>query len=248
MDRALYVGMTGATQTMQAQAVNSHNLANANTLGFKAQLVEAEAVTVRGDGLKTRVNVRSTDGGWNSSAGTLQQTGRDLDIALSGSNNWLAVQSADGSEAYTRRGDLQIDSLGRLLTGSGEAVMGEGGPLSIPPASAMSIASDGTISIVPAGQSAATQAVVGRLKVVSAQPSQLTRGADGLMRSSPGVRLDSAPGAVVTSGALESSNVNLAESMVNMISLARQFELQSKLMKTADENAQASSSLMKMSG
>lgn len=247
MDRALYVGMTGATQTMQAQAVNSHNLANASTLGFKAQLVEAQAVAVRGDSLQTRVNVRSSDGGWDSSSGTLQQTGRDLDVAL-GDNNWLAVQSADGSEAYTRRGDLQIDNLGRLLTGSGEAVMGEGGPLSIPPATSVNVASDGTVSIIPQGQSAAAPAVVGRLKVVSAQPSQLARGADGLMRAASGTQLSPAAGSVVTSGALESSNVNLADTMVNMISLARQFELQSKLMKTADENAQASSSLMKMGG
>ncbi|MDB5967593.1 MAG: Flagellar basal-body rod protein FlgF [Hydrocarboniphaga sp.] len=247
MDRALYVGMSGATQTMLAQAVNSHNLANASTLGFKAQLVEAQAVVVQGNSLQTRVNVRSSDGGWDSSSGTLQQTNRDLDVAFA-DKDWLAVQTADGSEAYTRRGDLQIDNLGRLLTGSGEAVMGEGGPLSVPPASSVSIASDGTISIVPQGQSAAAQAVVGRLKVVTAEPSQLLRGADGLMRASAGVQLSSAAGSVVTSGALESSNVNLAESMVNMISLARQFELQTKLMKSADENAQASSSIMKMGG
>lgn len=247
MDRALYVGMTGAKQTMQAQAVNSHNLANASTLGFKAQLVEAQAVAVRGEGLQTRVNVRSRDQGWDSSSGSLQHTGRDLDLALGG-DNWLAVQTADGSEAYTRRGDLQIDNLGRLLTGSGEAVLGEGGPLSVPPASAVSIASDGTISMVPAGQSAAAQAVVGRLKIVDAPRSQLTRGVDGLMRAAPGVQLNAAAGSVVISGALESSNVNLAESMVNMISLARQFELHTKLMKSADDNAQASSSIMKMGG
>jgi flagellar basal-body rod protein FlgF len=245
MDRALYVGMSGAVQTMQAQAVNSHNLANASTLGFKAQLVEAQAVAVQGDGLQTRVNVRSTDSGWDSSSGTLQQTGRDLDVAL-GDNDWLAVQTSDGSEAYTRRGDLQIDNLGRVLTGAGDVVMGEGGPLTVPPASSVNIATDGTVSIVPAGQSATTQAVVGRLKVVTASPTSLTRGADGLMRAASGVQLNSASGAVVTSGALESSNVNLAETMVNMISLARQFELQTKLMKSADENAQASSSLMKM--
>jgi flagellar basal-body rod protein FlgF len=245
MDRALYVGMTGAVQTMQAQAVNSHNLANASTLGFKAQLVEAEAVAVQGASLQSRVNVRSSDGGWDSTAGSLQQTGRDLDVAFT-DGNWLAVQAADGSEAYTRRGDLQIDNLGRLLTGSGQPVMGEGGPLSVPPATSVSIAADGTISIVPQGQGADAQAVVGRLKVVSATPSQLSRGADGLMRAGSGVALPAAAGAVVSSGSLESSNVNLAEVMVNMISLARQFELQTQLMKNTDQNAQAATGIMKM--
>lgn len=246
MDRALYVGMTGAVQTMQAQAVNSHNLANASTLGFKAQLVEAEAVAVQGSGLQSRVNVRSSDGGWDASAGSLQQTGRDLDVAFA-DGHWLAVQAADGSEAYTRRGDLQIDSLGRLLTGAGQPVMGEGGPLSVPPASSVSIAADGTISIVPQGQGADAQAVVGRLKVVAAGASDLQRGADGLMRASAGASvLAPSAGAVVTSGALESSNVNLAEFMVNMISLARQFELQTQLMKNTDQNAQAASQILKM--
>lgn len=245
MDRALYVGMSGATRALQAQAINSNNLANASTIGFKAQLAEAQAALIPGTALQSRVAVRSGDGGWDSSAGTLQQTGRDLDIALA-DGNWLAVQAADGSEVYTRRGDLQIDNLGRLLLGSGQPVMSEGGPLSVPAASSLSIAADGTISIIPQGQSAAAPAVVGRLKVVAAEPSQLSRGADGLMRTQAGVQLESAPGSVVVSGALESSNVNLAGCMVDMISLARQFELQTQMMKKVDENAAASAQVMKM--
>ncbi len=189
MDRALYVGMTGAKQTMQAQTVNSHNLANASTIGFKAQLVEAEAVAVQGAAYATRVNVRSGDGGWDASSGTLQQTGRDLDVAFA-DGTWLAVQAPDGSEAYTRRGDLQIDAVGRLLTGAGQPVMGDGGPLSVPPASSISIAADGTISIIPQGQGAEAPATVGRLKVVSASASQLQRGNDGLMRATPGTTLE----------------------------------------------------------
>jgi len=246
MDRALYVGMTGAKQTMQAQTVNSHNLANASTIGFKAQLVEAEAVAVQGAAYATRVNVRSGDGGWDASSGTLQQTGRDSDVAFA-DGTWLAVQAPDGSEAYTRRGDLQIDAVGRLLTGAGQPVMGDGGPLSVPPASSISIAADGTISIIPQGQGAEAPATVGRLKVVSASASQLQRGNDGLMRATPGTTLEPSAGAAVSAGVLESSNVNLADAMVNMISLARQFELQTQLMKNVDQNAQASSGIMKMS-
>ncbi|WP_411887984.1 flagellar basal body rod protein FlgF [Hydrocarboniphaga effusa] len=245
MDRALYVGMTGAMQTLQAQTVNSQNLANASTTGFKAQLLQAQAVAV-GGGLDSRVNVRSGEGGWDASGGSLQQTGRDLDIALR-DGAWLAVQASDGSEAYTRRGDLQIDAYGQLVTGSGQPVLGEGGLMSIPPASSIHIAGDGTVSIVPQGQGPEAQAVIGRLKVVEGPEAQLQRGADGLMRARPGVVLDSAAGNVVSNGMLESSNVNLADTMVNMISLARQFELQTRIMKTTDENAQAATQVLRMS-
>ncbi len=246
MDRALYVGMTGAMQTMQAQTVNSQNLANASTTGFKAQLLQAQAVAVQGDGLDSRVNVRGADGGWDSSIGSIQQTGRDLDIALR-DGSWLAVQSSDGTEAYTRRGDLQIDAYGQLVTGSGQAVLSDGGLMSIPPASSISIAGDGTVSVVPQGQGPEARAVVGRLKVVDATSSQLQRGVDGLMRASSGETLAATAGNSVISGALESSNVNLADTMVNMISLAREFELQTKVMKVTDENAQAATQIMRMS-
>lgn len=246
MDRALYVGMTGAMQTLQAQTVNSQNLANASTTGFKAQLLQAQAVAVGGGGLDSRVNVRSGEGGWDASGGSLQQTGRDLDVSLR-DGAWLAVQASDGSEAYTRRGDLQIDAYGQLVTGSGQPVLSEGGLMSIPPASSIHIAGDGTVSIVPQGQGPEAQAVIGRLKVVEGSAMQLQRGADGLMRVRSGVALDSAAGNAVSSGTLESSNVNLADTMVNMISLARQFELQTRVMKTTDENAQAAAQVLRMS-
>jgi flagellar basal-body rod protein FlgF len=246
MDRALYVGMTGAMQTLQAQTVNSQNLANASTTGFKAQLLQAQAVAVGGGGLDSRVNVRSGEGGWDATGGSLQQTGRDLDVSLR-DGAWLAVQASDGSEAYTRRGDLQIDAYGQLVTGSGQPVLSEGGLMSIPPASSIHIAGDGTVSIVPQGQGPEAQAVIGRLKVVEGSAMQLQRGADGLMRVRSGVALDSASGNAVLSGTLESSNVNLADTMVNMISLARQFELQTRVMKTTDENAQAAAQVLRMS-
>ena len=128
MDRALYIAMTGATQALKAQTVNSHNLANASTVGFKAELAAQAAVEVEGGGLPTRVNVQLNGSGWDARAGAIQQTGRDLDIAL-GNDRWLAVQAPDGSEAYTRAGDLQIDVNGQLRTSAGHAVMGDGGPV-----------------------------------------------------------------------------------------------------------------------
>ncbi|AXQ30403.1 flagellar basal body rod protein FlgF [Solimonas sp. K1W22B-7] len=245
MDRALYVAMTGARQTLQAQAVNSHNLANASTVGFKAELAAQQAVAVEGGGLPSRVNTVLNGGGWDASMGSIQQTGRDLDVAL-GQDRWLAVQAPDGSEAYTRGGELSLDVNGQLRTASGLAVMGDGGPMSVPQNSSLTIGNDGSVSIVPLGQGAETSATVGRLRVVEAKPEQLERGADGLFRARAGQSLDAAPGNVLTAGAVETSNVNISEAMVNMIQLARAFEMQTKLMRAAEDNAQAASSIVRM--
>jgi len=245
VDRALYVGMSGAMQTLLAQTANSNNLANASTTGFKAQLVDSQSAPVNGPGLPSRVNAQLLDQGWDSTSGTISQTGRDLDVALK-DGDWLAVQASDGSEAYTRAGNLSVDAYGQLITGGGQPVLGDNGPISVPAYSSIKIGGDGTISIVPQGQTANTVATVGRLKVVQASAAQLGRGADGLMRSVSGDPPDAASGETVVAGALEGSNVDLATTMVNMIQLARQFDLQSKLMKTAEDDSSASSSLVQM--
>ena len=245
MDRALYVAMTGATQTLKAQAVNSHNLANASTAGFKAELAAQQAVAVDGPLLATRVNTRLDGLGFDASLGSIMQTGNPLDVAL-GADRWLAVQSPDGSEAYTRAGNLQVGSDGLLRNGAGHMVLADGGPVSVPPNSQIAIGGDGTVTVVPLGQGPEAPATVARLKVVTAEAQQLQRGTDGLMRARAGEELEPSSGAVLTSGALEGSNVNLAESMVTMIQLARNFELQVKLMRSTEQNDQASSSLMRM--
>lgn len=246
MDRALYVAMTGATETQRQQAINNHNLANASTVGFRAELLAASAQAVQGPGLPTRVNAAADAPGWDPRGGSIQQTGRDLDVAFA-EDAWLAVQAPDGSEAYTKAGDLQLDASGQLRTASGLAVLGDGGPIAVPQAAGLAIGGDGTITVQPLGSGTESLATVGRLRVVQAAPPQLQRGVDGLMRARPGVALEAASGKVVTSGALEGSNVNLPETMVNMISLARQFELQTKLMKAAEDNAAASSTLTRIS-
>ena len=245
MDRALYVGMSGAIATLRAQTANSHNLANAGTVGFRAELAAAQAINVDGPGFQTRANAQLSDNGWDAEQGSLMQTGEQLDIALKG-NNWLAVQTPDGAEAYTRAGDLRLDANGQLHTSTGLAVLGDAGPLAIPASTSVTIGNDGTITAVPNGQSAAAQVVIGRLRVVSGSQQELQRGVDGLMRAKAGVTLNPAAGDVLASGALEGSNVNLAGAMVNMINLARQFELQSKVMRAAEDNAQAATSLVKM--
>jgi flagellar basal-body rod protein FlgF len=246
MDRALYISMTGASEAMRQIAANNNNLANASTTGFRAELVGAQAVPVAGPGMQSRFNVQMLDQGWDSTAGSLSQTGQPLDVALQ-SNAWLAVQGPDGSEVYTRGGSLHTDAYGNLQTAGGLPVLGDSGPITVPPYSSISIGGDGTVSIVPAGQTANTLATVGRLRVVQADQSQIGRDADGMMRARPGVTLDTAPGKVVIPGAVESSNVNLAGAMVRMIELARQFDMQTRLMKSVEDNASAASSIVQMS-
>lgn len=245
MDRALYVAMTGAAQTMRAQAVNSHNLANASTVGFKAELAAQHAVAVDGATFPTRVNTVLEGQGFDASVGSIMQTGNPLDVALT-QDRWLAVQAPDGSEAYTRAGDLKVDADGLLRNGAGHLVLGDGGPVSVPQNVQIQVGGDGTLTVVPLGQGPEAPAMIGRLKVVEALPQQIERGPDGLMRARPGEVLEPAPGTSVISGALEGSNVNLADSMVTMIQLARQFEMQVKLMRTAEQNDQASASLLRM--
>ncbi len=245
MDRALYVAMTGAAQTLRAQAVNHYNLANASTTGFKAELAVAGAVGVQGTGFGSRINAQSFMAGTDGSVGGLQATGRALDIALK-PDQWLAVQGADGQEAYTKAGDLTLDATGTLRTASGLTVLGEGGPITLPAATSLNIGADGTVSIIPAGQTGAQALSAGKLKVVTATADQLTRSGNGLFSARPGFTPDTSSGAVLTSGALESSNVNVADAMVTMIELARNFELQTRAMKAADENAQQAATLVRM--
>lgn len=245
MDRALYVAMTGAAQTLRAQAVNHHNIANASTTGFKAELAVAGAVDVRGSGFGSRINAQNFIAGTDGRGGGQQTTGGALDIALK-PDAWLAVQGSDGKEAYTKAGDLTVDASGTLRTTSGLTVLGEGGPITLPPSSSLNIGSDGTLSIIPAGQTGAQAVTAGKLKVVSAQTTQLERSGNGLFSAKAGFTPEQANGAVLTAGALESSNVNVADAMVTMIELARNFELQTRAMKAADENAQQAASLLRM--
>ena len=243
MDRALYVAMSGAAQTLRAQALNHHNLANASTTGFKAELAVAGAVVIEGEGFGSRINTQNFAIGTDGRSGGLQATGRSLDIALK-QDRWLAVQAADGREAYTQAGDLALDASGTLRTASGLAVLGEGGPITLPAASSLDIGSDGTVSIMAAGQSGAVSA--GKLRVVSASTTQLERSGNGLFSARKGFSPEPATGAVLSSGVIESSNVNVADAMVTMIELARNFELQTRAMKAADENAQQAATLLRM--
>src|SRR5688500_10715495 len=166
MDRMLYVAMAGAKETLRAQAVNNHNIANVSTTGFKADLAAFQSRAVDGTGFASRVYAQNTTTGWNPNSGSLQSTGRDLDIAVHG-EGWIAVQGADGKEAYTRAGDLQLDPAGALVTGTGHPVLGDGGPVVVPPYTSLFFARDGSISIVAQAQGPETTSTIGRLKLVN---------------------------------------------------------------------------------
>jgi flagellar basal-body rod protein FlgF len=244
MDRFLYIAMTGAREALRAQTVNSNNLANASTTGFRADLDAFQTRAVAGSGYASRAYATDATTGWDDKQGALLSTGRDLDVGVSGPG-WIAVQGRDGREAYTRAGDLRVDPSGILMNGAGHPVLGDAGPLSVPPNSSLVVGSDGTISIVPLGQGPATTAAVGRIKLVNPAPQTLLRGEDGLFRSQDGADAPADAGVRLASGVLESSNVNVADAMVRMIELARNFDLQVKAMRTAEENATAAAQLLK---
>ena len=245
MDRMLYVAMTGEKETLLAQTVNNHNLANVSTTGFRADLAAFQSRAVDGTGFASRVYATNASVGWDDTSGALLTTGRDLDIAVNGPG-WIAVQDANGKEAYTRAGDLKIDPTGQLMTATGRPVLGDGGPINVPPYSSIFFAADGSISIVAQGQGPDTTSTVGRVKLVNPAEADIERGDDGLFRLKNGS--DAPPDATVRigSGVLESSNVNTAEAMVNMIELARQFEMQVKAIRTAEENGSAASQLLRV--
>lgn len=245
MDKSLYVAMSGARETMRAQAVNAQNIANGSTTGFRADLAAFASAPVYGPGYDSRVYGVAAGKGVDFTPGSNVGTDRPLDIAVNGAG-WIAVQGPDGNEAYTRAGDLQVDSLGLLRTGAGHPVLGAGSPIAIPPFEQIDIAADGTISIRPAGQGAAAVTVVDRIKLVNPAQADMVKGSDSLMHMKDFQPAIADAAITLQPGALELSNVNMVESMVNMIQLARQFEMQVKVMSTAEENDKSAASIMRL--
>lgn len=245
MDRLIYTAMTGAKHVFMQQAGTANNLANASTIGFKAQEHRFRAVPVLGEGLPTRAFVVDASVSDVMDEGPLMFTGRNLDVAVQG-RGWLAVQLPDGSEAYTRAGSLDVDVTGLLQTKGGYPLVGDGGPINIPPDNTIEIAPDGTVSVVPTFGTPNNANAIGRLKLVNPPEADLVRGADGLFRLSNGQPAAADENVKVTSGTIEGSNVNVTDAMVNLISLSRQFEMQIKMMQTADTNAQRADQLLSM--
>lgn len=245
MDRLLYVAMSGAQQTMLSQAVNSHNLANLHTAGFRADLNQFRSMPVFGTGLPSRVYTMSERPGIDYTPGPIESTGRELDVAIHG-EGWIAVVAPDGQEAYTRAGDLRVSSNGLLETGAGHSVLGNGGPIAIPPAEKIEIGHDGTISIRPLGLASDALAEIDRIKLVAPPSELMLKSDDGLFRLEGAAAVADARVTLV-SGALERSNVNAVDALVNMITLARQFEMQVKMMHTAEEADRSAAGMLQLS-
>ncbi len=241
MDRLIYLAMSGAKATMQRQETLANNLANVSTTGFRAELAAFRAVPVEGSGASTRVYTLESTPGYDATPGVVGATGRNLDVAMKGASR-LAVQGLDGTEAYTRGGSLDVNAEGNLITTSGLTVLGDGGPIQVPPETQVGIAADGTISATAANGRSTS---IGKLKLVTPE-APLTRGTDGLFRAAAG-DLSADPLARVQDGALEGSNVSAVETMVAMIAAARQFEAQMKSLTTAEGNDKAAAQLLSVS-
>ncbi len=245
MDRLIYTAMTGARGTLDQQGAVAHNIANATTTGFRAELHKLRAVEVQTEALRTRAFTVDASVVNDYTAGPMQYSGRPYDVAVAG-KGWLAVQMPDGSEAYTRNGSLELSANGILQTRDGRPVIGDGGPVSIPPDNEISIGNDGSISALQPGQLGVVN-VVGRLKLVNPPEQSLVRGDDGLFRLQQGGAAPADENVRVAGGYLEGSNVNVVDQMVQMISLGRQFEMQTRMLQTADQNDQAAAKVLSVS-
>lgn len=241
MDRLVYVVMSGAKWTMERQASVAHNLANASSTGYRAEEHKLRAVNTVSDGLPTRSYAVEVSVGANQENGPLQLTSRPLDVAIKG-DGWFAVQGPQG-EGYTRNGHFQISPEGVLQTANGLPVLGDGGEITIPPDNNVSIGDDGTISVVPRTGSKSAVNAVGRLKLVNPQQTTMMRGDDGLFRTTTGAP-EQDDKVRVAGGYLEGSNVNVVDQMVQMIALSRQFEMQTKMLQTAEADDRAAQQIL----
>lgn len=245
MDRLLYIATVGAKHIDRAQQLAANNLANVSTTGFRADLARAESRWVVGDGHPARVYGISQTEHVDMSVGVKQQTGRSLDVAVAG-EGLIAMQKPDGTEVYTRNGQLRVDGLGRLLGEGDMPVLGDGGPISLPPFTTVQIGKDGTISIRPEGQAPNTLVEVDRIKLVNPAADVVKDSSGNLVRAD-GESEARANGVELESGYLESSNVNAVHELTSILSLARQFELEVRMMQTAKDNDEAAARLMQLS-
>lgn len=245
MDRLIHTSLSAMRGAMARQTTIANNLANANTTGFRAEFATTRALWLRGGAFGGRAPASEEVVNADMKAGAFTQTGRDLDVALQG-DAMLAVQADDGTEAYTRRGDLMIAQSGLLTTGDGVPVLSEQGPMTLPPADKVQIDNDGRVWIIPEGGDAKQLQEIGRLKLVTPSGSNIVKGIDGQFRVRDGGALPTDPDARLSSGALEQSNVNVTDSLVQMIEASRAWETQIKLLTTAKDLDSASADLMRL--
>jgi flagellar basal-body rod protein FlgF len=246
MDRLIYTAMTGARQAFMQQAGVAHNLANASTIGFRAMEHRFRSVPIQGEAMPTRAFTIDASVADVFEQGPLMATGRPLDVAVKG-EGWIAVQAPDGGEAYTRAGNLHVDANGQLQTAAGFNVLSDGGPIGIPPDNSITISPDGTVSVVPLFGTPNNVNDAGRIKLVNPPATELARGDDGLFRLRGGQPAEADENVRLAPETLEGSNVNPVDSMVRLISLSRQFEMQVKMLQTAETNAGRADQVLSMS-
>jgi flagellar basal-body rod protein FlgF len=248
MDKAVYIAMTGGKHIARAQAIHANNMANANTTGFHADFEQARAMGVYyGDGLPTRSYALTENPSTDLTQGSLGETGRDLDVAING-DGWIAVQNPSGGEAYTRAGSLHVNALGQLQTADGRNVLGDTGPITLPPYEKVQIGEDGTISVREQGQAPNALSQVGRIKLVKPDNAQLQKGEDGFMHlRDPQKPLPTDATVQLQTGFLQGSNVNIVDEFTSIVALARQFDMNMKLMRTTEDNSASATKLLQVS-
>ncbi len=246
MDKLIYTAASGLKGHLAAQAAIANNMANSSTIGFRADRVIFEQLSVTGPGLLARQPASEEVTDADRRAGTLSKTGRALDVAVPG-DAWIAVQASDGSEAYTRRGDLSVSNTGVLETGDGFPVIGSGGPITVPPAQKVTISPEGSVSIIPLGAPAGSpEQEIGKIKLASVQGSDTVKGLDNLLHVRGGGTLPVDLTAKLETGTLEGSNVNLTQALVDMIENQRSYEVQANLIKEAKNIDESGASLMRL--
>lgn len=245
MDRLIYTAVSGMADSMTRERVIASNMANAQTTGFKAETLYTTPITLKGNGLEARAMAEGEVKGAKMDAGSINATGRKLDVALQG-NAMLAVQAMDGTEAYTRRGDLSISPTGVLENGDGRPVIGNGGPITVPLDAQVSIGPDGSVLVANAEQPNLPPQPVDKLKLADPQGSSIAKGLDGLFRVVGGGALPADDMAKLIPGSLEASNVNASDVLTQMIQAQRLFDIRTKLIATAKDVDQSSTTLMRL--
>jgi flagellar basal-body rod protein FlgF len=246
MDKLAYTAASGLRARLAAQAAIANNMANASTTGFRADRATFDRLQLSGPGFADREAAGEEVTDCDRTPGAIQQTGRNLDVAAT-DDSWIAVQATDGTEAYTRRGDLAVAPSGVLQTGDGYPVMGaSGGPITVPPYDSLSITPDGSISIVPQGGDPKSPQVIDQIKLVSAKGTQTSKGLDNLLHVTGGGDLPQDMDAKVESGALEGSNVDMTQALVDMIDNQRSYEISAKMLKSANDIDQSGTSVMRL--
>ena len=246
MDRLIYTAFTGLNSSMTRQRVIAANMANAQTIGYRADEVTFTPVTLKSNSLEVRAMNDTEVRGANMAPGSVTQTGKPLDIAMAG-DVMLAVQAPDGGEAYTRRGDLGISPAGLLVNGDGAPVIGESGPITIPPGRDVTVAPDGQVLLADPAAPGTPPTRIDRLKLASPAGTRIEKGLDNLFRVYGGGVLPNDDEGKVMVGALEQSNVNPSDVLVQMVEAQRLFDIRTKLVATARELDEGSAQLMKLS-